>query len=212
MIILSLKNISRSFGGLVAVAGVSFDVERGKVMGLIGPNGAGKTTVFNLVTGSIPVDSGEIFFDSHRLNKRRPHQIVKLGLARTFQTIRLFPHLSVLENVLSGCHCRMTSGILSSFLRLPMQRREERVAIKRAMKELEFVGLADAWRNPAGSLSYGDQRRLEIARGLATEPKLLVLDEPAGGMDDRETYEMRDLIGQIRARDITIMLIEHDMG
>ncbi|MDR1612555.1 MAG: ABC transporter ATP-binding protein [Planctomycetota bacterium] len=212
MIILSLKTLVKSFGGLVAVAGVSFDVERGDIVGLIGPNGAGKTTVFNLITGAQRPDGGDIFFAGHRIDRLKPHRIVKLGLARTFQTIRLFPRMSVLENVLSGCHCRMTSGIVSSLLRLPHQRREEKVALTRAMEELEFVGLAGSWRAMAGGLPYGDQRRLEIARALATEPKFMVLDEPAGGMNDQETRGLRGLIDRIRKRDITIMLIEHDIG
>ncbi|MDR0881520.1 MAG: ABC transporter ATP-binding protein [Candidatus Adiutrix sp.] len=212
MIILSLNNLTKSFGGLVAVAGVSFEVERGEVVGLIGPNGAGKTTVFNLITGALRPDDGHIFFDGHSLERLKPHRIVYLGLARTFQTIRLFPQLPVLENVLSGSHCRMKSSFISSLLRLPAQRREEKAALVAAMRELEFVGLADAWRAEAGSLSYGDQRRLEIARALATEPKLIVLDEPAGGMNDQETFELRDLIARIKDRDITIILIEHDMS
>jgi branched-chain amino acid transport system ATP-binding protein len=212
MIILSLNNLTKSFGGLVAVAGVSFEVERGDVMGLIGPNGAGKTTVFNLITGATRPDDGHIFFAGHEIRRLRPHRIVSLGLARTFQTIRLFPQLSVLENVLSGSHCRMKSSFISSLLRLPAQRREEKAALAAARDELEFVGLADQWRNEAGSLAYGDQRRLEIARALATEPKLIVLDEPAGGMNDQETYELRGLVARIKARDITIILIEHDMG
>ncbi len=212
MILLSIKNLTKSFGGLVAVAGVSFDVERGEVVGLIGPNGAGKTTVFNLITGAVRPDDGHIFFNGHSLEGLKPHRIVYLGLARTFQTIRLFPKLSVLENVLAGSHCRMKSPFISSLLRLPAQRREEKTALIEARRELEFVGLADLWRSEAGSLSYGDQRRLEIARALATEPKLIVLDEPAGGMNDQETFELRDLIARIKARDITIILIEHDMG
>lgn len=212
MIILSLKNLTKSFGGLVAVAGVSFDVERGDVMGLIGPNGAGKTTIFNLITGATRPDDGHIFFSGHEIERLRPHRIVCLGLARTFQTIRLFPKLSVLENVLSGCHCRMKASFFSSLLHLPAQRREEKAALAGARRELEFVGLAGMWSNEADSLSYGDQRRLEIARALATEPELIVLDEPAGGMNDQETYELRDLMARIQARDITIMLIEHDMS
>ena len=212
MILLSLNNLTKSFGGLVAVAGVSFDVERGDVVGLIGPNGAGKTTVFNLITGAIKPDDGHIFFNGNNLAGLRPHRIVYLGLSRTFQTIRLFPRLSVLENVLSGIHCRMKASFISSLLRLPAQRREEKAALVSAMRELEFVGLADMWKAEACSLSYGDQRRLEIARALATEPKLIVLDEPAGGMNDQETVDLRDLIARIKARGITIMLIEHDMG
>ena len=212
MILLSIKNLVKTFGGLAAVAGFSFDVERGSIVGLIGPNGAGKTTVFNLVTGVFRPDGGDIFFAGHRIDRLKPHQIVKLGLARTFQTIRLFPRMSVLENVLSGHHCRMRSGIISSMLRLPRHVREERVALDRAMEELEFVGLAERWRGIAGGLAYGDQRRLEIARALATEPKMLVLDEPAGGMNEQETLELRDLVARIRDRDITVMLIEHDIS
>jgi len=212
MILLSLNNLTKSFGGLVAVAGVSFEVERGDVMGLIGPNGAGKTTVFNLITGASRPDDGHIFFDGRRLERLKPHRIVHLGLARTFQTIRLFPRLSVLENVLSGAHCRMKSPFIASLLRLPAQRREEKAALVQAMAELRFVGLDGLWRAEAGSLSYGDQRRLEIARALASEPKLIVLDEPAGGMNERETLELRDLVARIRAKDITVILIEHDMS
>ncbi|MDR3134703.1 MAG: ABC transporter ATP-binding protein [Deltaproteobacteria bacterium] len=212
MQILSLSSVTKTFGGLVAVAGVSCGVERGSVVGLIGPNGAGKTTVFNLITGSIKPDDGHIFFSGHSIRGLRPHSIVALGLARTFQTIRLFQGLSVLENVLSGCHCRMRAGLVSSLLRLPGQRREERLVIDRAMSELEFVGLSNQWRAISNSLAYGDQRRLEIARALATEPKLLILDEPAGGMNEQETFELRELINSIRKRDITVMLIEHDMS
>jgi branched-chain amino acid transport system ATP-binding protein len=212
LLLLSLNNVTKTFGGLVAVAGFSCGVERGQVVGLIGPNGAGKTTVFNLITGSIKPDAGFVFFSGHTLNGLRPHKIVKLGIGRTFQTIRLFPHMSVLENVLSGCHCRMRSGITAAFFRLPSQRREEKSVLNSAMLELDFVGLASKWNFPAGSLSYGDQRRLEIARALATEPKLVILDEPAGGMNDKETTELTGLVSAIRKRGITIMLIEHDMG
>ena len=212
MILLSISNLTKSFGGLVAVGGVSFEVEQGDVLGLIGPNGAGKTTVFNLVTGVTPPDSGEIFFAQRRLARLKPHKVVELGLARTFQTIRLFPHMSVLENVLSGRHCRMRTGIIASMLSLPGKALEERNAITRAMEELEFVGLAERWNAPAGGLSYGEQRLLEIARALATDPRMVVLDEPAGGMNDQETVELRSLIRRIKNRGITIMLIEHDMG
>ncbi len=212
MILLSISNLTKSFGGLVAVGGVSFEVSQGDVLGLIGPNGAGKTTVFNLVTGVTPPDSGEIFFAQRRLARLKPHKVVELGLARTFQTIRLFPKMSVLENVLSGRHCRMRTGVLASMLSLPGKALEERNALTRAMEELEFVGLAERWNAPAGSLAYGEQRLLEIARALATDPRMVVLDEPAGGMNDQETVELRSLIKRIRKRGITIMLIEHDMG
>jgi branched-chain amino acid transport system ATP-binding protein len=212
LLILSLAGVTKTFGGLVAVAGVSLGVERGQIVGLIGPNGAGKTTVFNIITGAVKPDDGHIFFSGRNLTGLRPHRIVALGIARTFQTIRLFPRLTVLDNVLSGCHCRLNSGVMASLLRLPSQRLEERLVLQRAMSELEFVGLAEVWSSPAGSLAYGDQRRLEIARALATEPKLLILDEPAGGMNEQETANLMGLVARIRDRDITVMLIEHDMG
>jgi branched-chain amino acid transport system ATP-binding protein len=212
MLLLWLNNVTKTFGGLVAVAGFSAGVDRGEVVGIIGPNGAGKTTVFNLITGSIRPDAGFVFFSGHSLARLRPNRIVRLGVARTFQTIRLFPHMTVLENVLAGCHCRMRQGLASALLRLPGQRREERLVLKGAMEELDFVGLASKWALPAGGLSYGEQRRLEIARALATEPKLVMLDEPAGGMNEQETDSLTGLISRIRKRDITIMLIEHDMG
>ncbi|MDR2461302.1 MAG: ABC transporter ATP-binding protein [Deltaproteobacteria bacterium] len=211
MLLLSLNNITKTFGGLVAVAGFSARVNRGEVVGLIGPNGAGKTTVFNLITGSIKLDAGFVFFSGHSLSGLRPHRIVKLGISRTFQSIRLFPHMSVLENVLSGCHCRMQSGLFAAIFHLPRQRREEKMVLNNAMNELDFVGLASKWNLKAGSLAYGDQRRLEIARALATEPKLVILDEPAGGMNDKETEALTGLIENIRKRDVTVMLIEHDM-
>ncbi|MDR1081464.1 MAG: ABC transporter ATP-binding protein [Deltaproteobacteria bacterium] len=212
MLLLALNNVTKTFGGLVAVAGFSAGVERGQTVGIIGPNGAGKTTVFNIITGSLKPDAGFVFFAGHCISSLRPSRIVELGISRTFQTIRLFPHMSVLENVLSGRHCRMRAGLAAAFLRLPYQRREERGVLSSAMEELDFVGLASKWDLPAGALSYGDQRRLEIARALAAEPRLLVLDEPAGGMNDRETAALTGLIAAVKARDITIMLIEHDMG
>jgi branched-chain amino acid transport system ATP-binding protein len=210
--ILSLHNVYKTFGGLLAVQDVGFEVLRDTVVGLIGPNGAGKTTVFNLITGSIKPDSGKIVFLQEPITGLRPHKIVKKGVARTFQTIRLFGKLTVLENVLSGCHSCMEAGIAASILRLPSQRREERKFLDLAMDELEFVGLEPRWRDPAGSLAYGDQRRLEIARALATDPSLLILDEPAGGMNEQETHQLAELIRKIKRRKITIMLIEHDMS
>ena len=212
MSLLSLNNLTKTFGGLVAVSGVSFDVAEGEVVGLIGPNGAGKTTVFNLITGNIRPDSGDIIFDGKAIAGLPTHEIVLLGIARTFQTIRLFQGMSALENVLAGCHCRMRSGLFSSVLRTASQRREEEQAVERAMRELAYVGLEKAWATPAGSMSYGNQRLLEIARALATEPRLLILDEPAGGMNDQETKDLMGLIDGVRSRGISILLIEHDMG
>ena len=212
MSLLSLRNLLKTFGGLVAVAGVSFDVEENSIVGLIGPNGAGKTTVFNLITGNYKPNSGEVIFDRQDITGLPTHRIVCMGIARTFQNIRLFPEMSVLENVLAGLHCRMKSGILSSMFRTPSQRKEERAAVERAMRELAFVSLDCQYNNLARNLSYGNQRLLEIARALATDPRFLILDEPAGGMNDQETEDLMGLIRAIRSRGITVLLIEHDMG
>ncbi len=210
--LLSLENVTKTFGGLKAVNNMSFDVQDGSVIGIIGPNGAGKTTVFNLITGNYVPDSGDIRFQGKSLVKLKPHQIVEQGISRTFQSIRLFSNLPVLENVLAGRHCRMKSGLFSSMFRLPSQKKEEKDAIDRAMQELEFVGLAPMWQERAGSLSYGNQRLLEMARALASDPKLIILDEPAGSMNQPETEVLIQLIHAIQKRGITVMLIEHDMG
>ena len=211
MSLLRLQEITKVFGGLVAVNDLTFSVEAGSVVGLIGPNGAGKTTVFNCITGNYTPEKGRIFFDGEPVAGLRPHKVVELGIARTFQSIRLFGKLSVLENVLAGRHCRMKSGMLSCMLHLPWQRREERAAVARCMEELRFVGLADRHAEAAGGLSYGNQRLLEVARALASDPRLLILDEPAGGMNDQETAALVDTIAAIRDRGITVLLIEHDM-
>jgi len=210
--LLQVENLSKSFGGLMAVNDVSFSVEQGSIVGLIGPNGAGKTTVFNLISGNYKPDNGTVLFDGTNLVGLPTHTIVEHGIARTFQTIRLFQNMSVLENVLAGCHCRMRSGSLSAMFRTKAQRQEEEAAMVQAMAELEFVGLDHEWQNKAKNLSYGNQRLLEIARALATKPKLVVLDEPAGGMNDQETKELIELIRAIQERGITVLLIEHDMG
>ncbi|MGM0453791.1 MAG: ABC transporter ATP-binding protein [Thermodesulfobacteriota bacterium] len=212
MSLLRVENATKTFGGLVAVDDVSFTVPEGAVFGLIGPNGAGKTTVFNLITGNYKVDSGRIVFAGHDITGQMTHKVVAGGIARTFQTIRLFANMSVLENVLAGCHCRMTAGPFAAMLHLPKQRREERRALGKALAELEFVGLGLAAKNLAKNLSYGNQRLLEIARALASDPKLIILDEPAGGMNERETAALVELIGRIRRRNITVLLIEHDMS
>lgn len=212
MTLLSLRNLTKTFGGLVAVNNVSFDVEEGSIVGLIGPNGAGKTTVFNLITGNYVPDSGDVFFDGRAIKGLRTHTIVQLGIARTFQTIRLFQNLPAVENVLAGCHCRMNAGLFGAMFRTPSQRKEEKRALDRAMKELDFVGLADQHGNLAKNLSYGNQRLLEIARALATDPRFIILDEPAGGMNDQETAELIGTIEAIRQRGVTVLLIEHDMS
>ena len=211
MNLLEVEGMSKIFGGLVAVNDLDFTVEEGSVVGLIGPNGAGKTTVFNCITGNYVPERGDVHFQGKSIKGLKPHSIVELGIARTFQTIRLFSRLSVLENVLAGRHCRLKSGFLASMLHLPSQRREERDAVERCMQELEFVGLANAWREEGGSLAYGSQRLLEIARALASDPKLVILDEPAGGMNDQETSDLVNVIEAIRKRGITVLLIEHDM-
>lgn len=212
MSLLSLRRLTKSFGGLTAVHNVSFDVDAGSIVGLIGPNGAGKTTVFNLITGIYRQDQGEILFNNTSLLGLRTHRIISLGMGRTFQTIRLFQNLSVLENVLAGCHCRMRFGAFAAMLNLRRHRREEEKAVEQAMDALAFVGLHKNALQPAKNLSYGSQRLLEVARALATQPKLLILDEPAGGMNEQETQDLIELIRRIRSRGITVLLIEHDMN
>jgi branched-chain amino acid transport system ATP-binding protein len=212
MSVLSINRLTKNFGGLTAVSNVSFEVEFGGIAGLIGPNGAGKTTVFNLITGIYRPDQGEISFNQASIVGRPTHRIVSMGIGRTFQTIRLFQNLSVLENVLAGCHCQMKAGVLSSILHLPQQRREEARALQEALHFLEFVGLRRQAQQLSKNLSYGNQRLLEIARALATKPKLLMLDEPAGGMNEQETTMLVTLIRKIRDQGVTILLIEHDMS
>ena len=212
MSLLTLKSLTKSFGGLMAVNDVSFDVGEGSIIGLIGPNGAGKTTVFNLITGNHRPDVGEIIFNGINITGMPTHRIVSLGIGRTFQTIRLFQNLTVLENVLAGRHARMKSGATGAMLRTPGQKREEQDALARALRELSFVGLHEQANQLARNLSYGNQRLLEIARALATEPRLVILDEPASGMNEQETTLLIDLIRKIRDRMITILLIEHDMS
>ena len=212
MDILRLNGLSKRFGGLVAVDDVSLQVEEGGIVGIIGPNGAGKTTVFNLITGNYRPDEGEIILAGQNITGLLPHRIVELGVARTFQNIRLFQEMNALENVLAGCHCRLRAGILASMFHLPSQKREERLALERAIKELAFVGLETQYANYAKNLAYGSQRLLEIARALASSPRLLILDEPAGGMNDQETRNLLELIRAIRDLGISILLIEHDMN
>ena len=212
MSLLRVENVVKFFGGLMAVGDVSFDVPQGCVFGLIGPNGAGKTTVFNLITGNYNLDKGKILYKDEEITGMPTHRVVTRGIARTFQNIRLFSNMSVLENVLAGCHCRMSAGPISAMLRLPKQRAEERAAVARAIEELAFTGLEAQAGNLAKNLSYGNQRLLEIARALASNPGLIILDEPAGGMNEYETTSLVNLIERIRKRGITIMLIEHDMS
>jgi branched-chain amino acid transport system ATP-binding protein len=212
MSLLGIHSLTKRFGGLVAVKNVSFDVEAGSIVGLIGPNGAGKTTVFNLITGIYQPDEGAINFQGKSVAGQPTHRIVAGGIARTFQTIRLFQNLSALDNVLAGRHCRMKSGVLGAMLRYPSERREEKAALVAALQALEFVRLRADAQNLAKNLSYGNQRLLELARALATKPQLVILDEPAGGMNEQETAALISLIRKVQEQGITVLLIEHDMS
>ncbi len=213
MTFLDARNVTKSFGGLIAVSNVDFVMERGMIAGLIGPNGAGKTTFFNMITGVYPVTSGNITFDGVSLVGQKPFKITALGIARTFQNIRLFANMTALENVLVGEHVRLHSNLLGQILRNAATRKEEAEARAKGLDLLEFVGLkrADADAT-AKNLSYGLQRRLEIARALATQPKLLLLDEPTAGMNPSETADLTAFIHRLRKElSLTILLIEHHM-
>jgi branched-chain amino acid transport system ATP-binding protein len=208
--VLGVQALTCRFGGVIAVNEVSFDVRRGEVFGLIGPNGAGKTTLFNLVTGLTTPTGGRLRYEGRDITGLPPHRIAALGIARTFQNVRLFGELSARQNVMIARHVRTRSGLVSGVLGLPFARAEERVTRRRAMDLLELVGLADRPDERARNFSYGDQRRLEIARALALEPQLLLLDEPAAGMNTGEKRSLSELIRGVRARlDLTILLIEH---
>ncbi len=209
--VLEIKQVSKSFGGLQALTDVTFSIEEGQVFGLIGPNGAGKTTMFNIITSMFPPTVGEIKFSGESITGLKPHQITEKGICRTFQNIRLFQQMSVLENVMVGTHCRTKSGVLKSVFRPKSQKVEEKEVIEKAERLLELVGLLEYKDTISENLSYGQQRRLEIARALASSPKLLLLDEPAAGMNEKETQDLLDLIFLIKSKGLTILLIEHDM-
>jgi len=209
--IMEARGITKVFGGLVAVNRVDFDIPERAIVSLIGPNGAGKTTFFNMVSGLYEPSSGNFMFESRDITKMKPHNRAQRGIGRTFQNIRLFGTMSAQDNVLAGMHTRLHSGILGSIFRTPGTRREEREALERAGEYLDFVGIRGR-ETFAKNLSYGDQRRLEIARALASEPSLLLLDEPTAGMNPQETARLTDLIGRLREeRGISILLIEHEM-
>lgn len=212
MALLEASNITIRFGGLVAVSDVNFAVPERSIVSLIGPNGAGKTTFFNILTGLYLPTTGSVCFDGVEITGRKPHEIVSLGMCRTFQNIRLFQNMSALENVLVGEHTRLSAGIMGAIFRPPSVRREEVKARKKALDLLNFVGLRRSGDELAKNLSYGDQRRLEVARALASDPKLLLLDEPTAGMNPQETLSMTRFIGRLREElGLAIMLIEHDM-
>lgn len=210
MTFLEVRHMTRRFGGLVAVNDVSFAVEQDEIFGLIGPNGAGKTTLFNLITGLTPPSSGELIYKDRDITRKKPHQIAELGIARTFQNIRLFGNLTALENVMVAQHVHTHSGVFSGVVGLPDARREEREVRQQAMELLEMVGLSDRAYARARNFPYGDQRRLEIARALALQPELLLLDEPSAGMNPNEKTALSGFIRQIREKyGLTIVLIEH---
>ena len=209
--VLEIKKISKNFGGIQALTDVSFSVEEGEILGLIGPNGAGKTTMFNMITAMYPPSSGDISFVGNPLSNLKPHQITEKGICRTFQNIRLFSDLTVRENVMVGNHCRLKTNVMQSVFRTKAQKAEEARVLATSDEILEVVGLANDKETIAKNLSYGAQRRLEIARALASRPKLILLDEPAAGMNEKETNDLFNLIKKIQTLDITVLLIEHDM-
>ncbi|HIC92912.1 MAG TPA: ABC transporter ATP-binding protein, partial [Anaerolineae bacterium] len=196
MALLEVKGLTKRFGGLTAVNRLDFHLDEGEILGMIGPNGAGKTTVFNLITGIYPPDEGDIRLNGRSLLGLKPHVITELGIARTFQNIRLFPNITALENVMAGQHCRTKAGVLAAILRPRSQRLEEQRILQEAERCLRFMGLYEKRHELAKNLPYGDQRRLEIARALATEPHLLILDEPTAGMSEEESKELMELISQ----------------
>lgn len=209
--LLELKNITICFGGLVAVNGVSLEVREGEVVALIGPNGAGKSTIFNVITGIYPPTSGKVLFRDKDITGLKPYAITDRGIARTFQNIRLFKNLSVLDNVKIGCHCRGRAGIFGALSRHPGVKTEEKVMRDKSLKAMDIVDLTGKKDELAKNLSYGEQRRLEIARALASEPMLLLLDEPAAGMNPQEKQTLMQMVQRIRRIGITIFLVEHDM-
>jgi branched-chain amino acid transport system ATP-binding protein len=210
--LLVADDVRKEFGGLVAVNDLDFAIPQRSIVSLIGPNGAGKTTFFNMLTGLYKPTSGRIVFDGHDVTEKPPHAITKLGVGRTFQNIRLFPQMTALENVLVGMHSRLRGGILGSIFGTPRVRREEREAREQARELIRYAGLGRVDDELAENLAYGDQRRLEVARALATDPKLLLLDEPTAGMNPQETAAFNEFVSKLREdRPVAILLIEHDM-
>lgn len=210
--LLEVMNLTKYFGGLQAVGDVSFSVSKGSIKALIGPNGAGKTTLFNLLSGVLRPDKGTVRFTNTDVQGMKPYQVAAMGMSRTFQHIRLFPHMTALENVMIGRHMHSRAGFLAGMLNLPWTRKEEKTDRKRSLDIMAFLNIADFADAEATSLAYGQQRVLELGRALACEPKLLLLDEPAAGLNMRETAEMAKLISRIRDTGITVLLVEHDMS
>lgn len=212
MEILEIRDLSRSFGGLKAVNNVSFGVKKGTIKALIGPNGAGKTTLFNLISGFLKPESGSIIFNNRQIQGLKPYQVAELGLARTFQHIRLFPKMTVLENIMIGRHIHSKAEFISGMLNLPRTWREERAIREKSIEIMDFLGISELGDIEATSLAYGQQRVVELARAFACEPKLLLLDEPAAGLNMRETAETARLIIRIKDIGVTVLIVEHDMS
>ncbi len=209
--LLTMHDVTKKFGGLVAIDDVTMSIQRGQIHGLIGPNGAGKTTLFNLMTGLYQPDRGQFNFNNKSLLRHTPNEIAKIGIARTFQNIRLFTSMTVLENVLVGMHCRLSQNVLSALFKTKHQQEEENHIRTKAYEILDYVGISRFANKIASHLSYGDQRRLEISRALATNPSLLALDEPAAGMNATEKQKLRELLLRLKQDHKTVLLIEHDV-
>lgn len=212
MTLLEVKGLEKSFGGVTAIAGLHFEVPEGMVYSVIGPNGAGKTTLFNMLSGIYQPDEGDIHFSGQSVVGLRPHRVAAMGVSRTFQNLQVFYNMSALENVMVGCHLRTRSGLLGAVLRLPHVLSEEREVRRWSLEALEFCGLGDLAERHAGELPYGALKRLEIARALAARPRALLMDEPAAGLNETETLEMRSLIRRICESGVTVLLVEHNMG
>lgn len=210
--ILQIENISKNFGGLQAVNRLSLKVKKGQIFSIIGPNGAGKTTAINLITGFFPPTSGEIYFEGRRQYRKKPYQMALMGVARTFQNVQVFHNMSVCENVMVGLHTKSRAGFLRCLMHTPLVIKEEKFIREKTDEVLGFLGLDSKAGQVAAGLAYGDQKRLEIARSLATEPRLLFLDEPVAGLNLQETEEMSRTILKIRDKGITVVLVEHDMN
>ncbi len=209
--ILEVEEVIMAFGGLMALINLDFEVEKGMIKAIIGPNGAGKTTLFNVITGTFPPTEGTVRFKGQSIENQKAHEIAKLGISRTFQTVELFTNMTVLENVMVGCHTRTRSSFIASGFRLPHVRRKEEQIRATAMEILEFIGLADRSEESSDSLPLGERKMLEVGRALATEPELVCLDEPAAGLNETETQAAANLIKRIKEKGITILLVEHDM-
>jgi branched-chain amino acid transport system ATP-binding protein len=209
--LLEIDGVTKQFGGLIALSNITASVDSGRVLGLIGPNGAGKSTLFNVITGVYPPEQGAVRFNGAPIHGKPPHQIVRLGIARTFQNLRLFSNMTVLENVMVGRHSRTNATLVDALIRTGRAVREERQIVERAREMLQFVGLLAVGNELVKNLSYGNQRRLEIARALATEPMLLLLDEPTAGMNPRECNELLELIRGVQERKVAVIIIEHRM-